>query len=97
MWPVRSNEKFSAAFVTKHLGNLLFLDEHSADLVVVFDEPPFIAADFRTSKSSLQCIENILEAIVDVMDGDTLSPAQVEQNHDLKRIVVFVFNSSGSR
>ena len=96
MWLIWSNEQPSTRVVTEHLWNLLFFNKHAANLVVVFDEPPLVTAYLRTTKSPLQCIENVLKAIVNVMDGVTFPFAQVEQDYDLKRIAAIVLNSGSS-
>lgn len=91
-----SNEQPSTCVVTELLWNLLFLDKHPADLVVVFNETPPVATNSRRTKATLQCIKDVFQAIVDIMDLVTFPFAQVKQHNNLKWVVLVIVNSLGS-
>jgi len=95
MWFVGPNQQLTASITGIFFilfGNLLFLDENSADLVVIFDETPFIAARSCTTESALQRIENIFQAIVDIVDGKTFPFAQIKQNNNFQLISLIILN-----
>ena len=47
--------------------------------------------------AALQCIENILESVVDIVNCQAFSLAKVEQNDNLQAVAVGIGDRCGSR
>jgi hypothetical protein len=91
---VRTNQNPTSSIVTEFLGNLLLFHYNPTDLPVVFHKAYFRALG---PESPLQRVQNILETIVDIMNVESLSLAQIKQDHNFELIVWFVSNSSFAR
>jgi hypothetical protein len=71
---------------------LLFLDNHSIYLVVIRDDRPQIALALRSSRSTLESIKNILEAVVNIMHEEGVI-AQINANIELQSVVRAIRNT----
>jgi hypothetical protein len=87
VWPY---EQSPARIVAKLLWYRLLLHNHSAYLIVVFDQS---CLGTLAPETSLQGVEDVLQAIVNVMNVVPLPLPQVEENHNLEFVVRAILNS----